>query len=252
MTDIYKAPDASLSNEQLPGEYGSLEKGIAGDYEFNVGNTLTEAWEKTNGAKWTFNVAFALYFVAAFAIMFVANLVMIPFFMNMDPNAGPGPIITASVIQQLVMNLLLMPIAMGLFMLGIKRAVDAPIVASSIFGYFSKMLTILGTLILVYVMVTIGFLLLVIPGIYLSIAYMMALPLVVEKGLSPWAAMEASRKAITKRWFSFLGFFILMTIIIFISMLPLGIGLIWTMPMMMIAFGIIYRNMFGCEASTIN
>lgn len=253
MTDIYKTPDASLNNEQSPGEYGSLEKGITGDYTFSVGDTLSEAWNRTDGAKWTFNMASFLYFIVAFAIMFVTNLVTIPLLMNVDPNTGPGPMFFAVTFgQQIVMNLLLMPIAMGLFMLGLKRSVNAPLSATSIFGYYGKMFSLLGTLILVYLMIVIGYILLIIPGIYLSIAYMMALPLVVEKGLSPWAAMEASRKAITKRWFAFLGFFLLMMIIVFISAIPLGIGLIWTGPMMIIAFGIIYRNVFGCEASSIN
>ena len=32
-------------------------------------------------------------------------------------------------------------------------------------------------------------------------AYLLAIPLVVERGLSPWQALEASRKAITQHWF---------------------------------------------------
>ena len=102
-----------------------------------------------------------------------------------------------------------------------------------------------------YIMVLIGFLLLVIPGIYLMIAYYMAMPLVVEKGMSPWQALETSRKAVTHRWFSVFGFFIVIAIILVVSSIPLGLGLIWTLPMVMIAYGILYRNMFGVEAETV-
>jgi uncharacterized membrane protein len=126
-----------------------------------------------------------------------------------------------------------------------------PISAGSIFGYFSKMFSLLLTMILMYIMVLIGFLLLVLPGIYLAVAYYMAMPLVVEKGMSPWQALETSRKAITHRWFSVFGLFFIMSLILFVSAIPLGLGMIWTLPMLIIAFGILYRNMFGVEADTI-
>ncbi|HEY9051053.1 MAG TPA: hypothetical protein VIQ03_05875, partial [Gammaproteobacteria bacterium] len=71
MNDIYKTPDASLSNQTISGDYGSLEKGINGDFEFAIGSTISEAWAKTKGAKGTFNLAFFIYFLVAIAAMMV-------------------------------------------------------------------------------------------------------------------------------------------------------------------------------------
>ncbi len=42
-----------------------------------------------------------------------------------------------------------------------------------------------------------------------------------------------------------------MIIILSISIIPLGIGLIWTVPMMFNMNGILYRIMFGVEAARI-
>ena len=118
-------------------------------------------------------------------------------------------------------------------------------------GYYASVWRLFVTMLLLYIMVLIGFALLIIPGIYLSIAYYMALPLVAEKGLSPWQALEVSRKTISKRWFTMFFFSIVISLIVMASMIPLGIGLIWTLPMMMIAYGIIYRNMFGVRDETL-
>jgi uncharacterized membrane protein len=159
--------------------------------------------------------------------------------------------VALSLIMQLGLNLIMMPLMVGIMILGIKRSVDAPIKAGFIFGYYSKMIPLLLTMILMYIMIIIGFLLLILPGIYLSVAYYMALPLVAEKDMSPWQALETSRKAITRRWFSVFALFIILSIIVFISAIPLGLGLIWTMPLMIIAFGVLYRNMFGVEAETL-
>lgn len=251
--DIYKTPDASLSTNTTSGDYGSLEKGITGDYEFAVGAALSEAWDKTKGAKGTFNMAFFIYFLVSIAVMMVMQFAMAPLLM-VEPGTAvdPGLIIGATLGQQVIMNLVLMPLGIGIFVLGLRRSLDVPIEATAIFGYYNKTLQLLFTLILMYIMIIIGYVLLVLPGIYLSIAYMMALPLVAEKGLSPWQALEASRKAVSKRWFSMFGFFFLLGIIMMISVIPVGIGLIWTVPMMMIAYGIVYRNMFGAEQETIS
>lgn len=110
----------------------------------------------------------------------------------------------------------------------------------------------LGLYIVMTILILIGFVLLIVPGIYLSIAYAMALPLMAEKEMGIWESLETSRKAITKKWFPFFGFFIVMMLIMLAGALALGIGLIWAMPLTVIAYGIVYRNMFGVEEKTLN
>lgn len=249
MSNVYQTPESNLTNEGLaPGDYGSIEKAISGDYEFSIGSVLSEAWEKTSGAKWQIHLAFFYYFLVLIGLAIVLGIVSAGL---MAVSQDPAAVVTVQVVTQLVINLVGMPMIMGVVIMAIRRSVDAPMSAGTVFSYFSKTLSLFATMILIYLMVVIGLFLLVIPGIYLMISYYMAMPLVVEKGMSPWQAMETSRKAITHRWFSVFGFFIVMMIILIISMIPLGLGLIWTLPMLMIAFGILYRNMFGVEAETI-
>jgi len=91
----------------------------------------------------------------------------------------------------------------------------------------------------------IGFLLLVLPGIYLSIAYVFALPLIADKGLDVWEAMELSRKAVTKNWFKVFGLMLLLGLIFGLGALTLGIGLIWAIPLMFVTlYGLLYPLIF--------
>lgn len=250
MTNVYQAPAASLDPATVAHQgFGSVEKGIAGDYEFSIRKIISEAWEKTSGSKGTIWLAILLYIV-----VFIPVSLIIPFLLDLlglhAPIPGQG-FSTNSIIQmivsQLLINVVVLPLGAGFMMIGLKRVVGAPVSATEVFGYYHKTLPLFGTLLLMYVMIAIGFCLLVLPGIYLSIAYYMAMPLVIEKNLSPWQALEASRKAITHHWFRIFGLGIVLMLIFMLSMLPLGIGMIWTMPMLMIAYGIIYRNMFGYE-----
>jgi uncharacterized membrane protein len=130
-------------------------------------------------------------------------------------------------------------------MMGVKIAVDAPVEVTEIFAYFKKVLVLVGTSILYYLMIIIGLCLLVLPGIYLMVAYLLAFPLVAEKNMGPWEALETSRKAITHHWFKFVGLYLLLALIMLVSAIPLGIGLIWTLPMSTILVGVVYRTVFG-------
>jgi hypothetical protein len=243
MSDIYSAPTAALNTVTEGAEYGSLERGIAGNYQFSVGETLSEAWAKTNGAKWKVHLALGLYLLVYIPVAMLSSFLLIG-------DSSPTAAIGGTILQFVVLMAVVTPLMAGLLMLGVKRAVGAPLAATSIFSYYGKIVPLLITSILSTVLILVGFLLLIIPGIYLSIAYYLAVPLVVEKNLSPWEAMEASRKAIGKRWFAVFGMMIVITLINFVGMIPLGIGLIWTVPMSLIAMGILYRNVFGCSAET--
>ena len=54
---------------------------------------------------------------------------------------------------------------------------------------------------------------------------------VIEKKLSFRSALEASRKLITKKWFSFLGFFLQLVLLNLGGLLLVGIGLFVTIPL---------------------
>jgi hypothetical protein len=41
-------------------------------------------------------------------------------------------------------------------------------------------------------------------------------------------------------------------LVIILAAIPLGIGLIWGAPLVVLAYAILYRDMFGVEDSTIN
>ncbi len=249
MSDAYQTPESNLINDNIStGDYGSIDKAIAGKYEFSIGDVLSEAWEKVKGSKWAFQLGFFYYFLVVIGIVIGLSIV-VGGVVAVSENASA--VIFMEIAIQLGVNLVAMPMVMGTVMMGVKRSVDAPISGAMVFNYFSKMLPLFVTMILIYLIVFIGFMLFVLPGIYLLIAYYMAMPLVVEKGMSPWQAMETSRKAITHRWFSVFAMLLLLFVILIISSIPLGLGLIWTLPLAMIAYGIMYRNMFGIEPATL-
>jgi uncharacterized membrane protein len=73
----------------------------------------------------------------------------------------------------------------------------------------------------------------------------MALPLVIDRGMAPWQALETSRKAITRCWWRMAFTWLLCALIVVVGSLPLLIPLIWILPMVVLVIAVVYRNVFG-------
>ena len=60
--------------------------------------------------------------------------------------------------------------------------------------------------------------------------------------------METSRKCVTQCWFRIFGLLLIVAIIGLLgTVLSLGIGAIWIVPLILLTLGIAYRNLFGYE-----
>ncbi|RKZ77944.1 MAG: hypothetical protein DRR19_27190 [Candidatus Parabeggiatoa sp. nov. 1] len=237
----YQPPTAKLHEDIIAtGEAGgTLTDGIEGNYDFEIMEVIKEAWQKTTGFKGTLLAAGFIIFLVFFALNIALTFIISS--LSLEEN------IAAVLINQLILTAVIYPFMAGIMMLGVRRAVDLPVSFSMAFGYFGYTVSLVIAALIIMVFTTIGLFLLIIPGLYLSVAYLLTVPLIVEKNMGPWRAMESSRKAITHHWFKVFLTYLIMGIIYIISIIPLGIGLIWTLPMMVNVSGILYRIMFGVE-----
>ena len=96
--------------------------------------------------------------------------------------------------------------------------------------------------------ISIGTILLVIPGLYLLVAYMFASYLVVDRHLDFWPAMELSRRTVTPRWFGFFAFVALVVLLNLVGALLLGLGLLVTIPLSFCAVTAAYADIFGFQS----
>lgn len=215
---------------------GSIDRALAGEARWSINDVLGEAWEKQNGMKLSFWLAMIMYMIIIGVLSYVLELVL-------------GAEAIGAVVAQVVIGLVSYPMVAGFAMMGVKRAAGQPISATMIFDYYGRTLPIFLLNLVMFLLIAIGLMLLVVPGIYLMIAYGMAIPLLVDKNMGIWEALETSRKAMTKCWFRYFGLMLLMMLIIMISAIPLGLGLIWTMPTLVLVVGVVYRDLFGVEAS---
>ena len=257
LSDFYKEHTMTEHSEysylDAAGEGASVESAIAGNYDFSISAVLTQAKDNMQGNKGLIWSALAFFVVVSIMFQMISQ-----YFLGasnptlaMAMHAAP-PGVGGVVLQNILNMFISTPLGAGLTMMGIKCAAGAEVRWSEVYAYFDKVLVLVGTTLLMLLMIVIGFLLLIIPGIYLSLAYSFAIPLVLDKGMSPWEALETSRKAVSHHWFKVFGLYLVFGLIVVISVIPLGIGLVWTIPMGLLLKGILYRTIFGYEVQEVN
>ncbi|PYC27253.1 hypothetical protein DMO17_05775 [Aquipseudomonas alcaligenes] len=238
----YAAPVSNLqevSSSQTPTIAEALNRG----YDFRIGDVIGESWRLVKGTKGIIFGGLVIFYV----VMFVATSVLGALFgaIGLLSEASLSAILVGQFVISVLASALTYPFLAGVNMVGIRRAANQPVSFNEVFSGLGLFVPLLITAVVMTVLIYIGSLLLLLPGIYLGVAYMLAMPLVIERGLSPWQALETSRKAISQHWFKVFGLFLVLGLIMALSMIPLGIGLIWSMPLFIISMGVLYRTIFG-------
>ncbi len=208
------------------------------EYDFDIIEIIKEGFRHIDGVKGTFIAAFGAYLVVAVVLQILLAIVF--------PTGTPE---VPNLLNQQIVTILsypvLMPLMVGIIMMAINYSRGENIEFKSIFNYYHLMGKLALAGILIYVMTIIGFVLLVLPGIYLSIAYVFTLPLIADKGMDVWEAMEFSRKTVTKHWFKVFGLLFLLGLIFLAGVMTFGIGLIWAVPLLFLTlYGLLYRSIF--------
>ena len=93
-------------------------------------------------------------------------------------------------------------------------------------------------------LIVLGFALCVIPGIYLAIAWAFALPLVVDKKMDFWEAMQLSMRKVNENFVP-----VLLVILVLYAINSLGssvaLGFLITQPLMVLGINVAYEKLFG-------
>ncbi len=209
--------------------------------DFTVGEALTEAWRRTKGAKGTVWAAMGVMYLVMLALGF--GLVSLQMSSGLDPESAGGVWLGIGIeaLSSAVSTLF----TAGLLYLGVCLAAGKNCSWKMVAAGFPAAVQLLIAAILMTLLVISGVVMLILPGIYLAVGYTLTLPLMLDRGLGPWEAMEKSRKAIHKVWWKVFGLFLVMGIITAVSAIPVGIGLIWTLPMNVVLCGVVYRYLFG-------
>lgn len=93
------------------------------------------------------------------------------------------------------------------------------------------------------ILVVVGFILLIVPGIYLAVRYQFYSFILVDKKLGPIEALRAAGKLTQGRWMQIFLFDLLLIGLNILGAIALGVGLLLTIPTSFFAAAYLYRKL---------
>lgn len=190
-------------------------------YEINITNWINQGWDLVFD---NFKDFFIISLIYVILLLIVSSTIIIKFIF-----AGP--------------------LSVGIFYIIFNKMRGKPINIGDISKGFNFFLAAVLADILITVLVGLGYILLIIPGIIVSALYMFAFPLILEKNMDFWEAMETSRKVVMKNLLEFSVFMLLMYILLFVGFLLVLVGFVVALPIVFAAVAFAYRDVFGLEGA---
>ncbi len=231
------APTAEAAH--LPGD----------DYDLDIGDCISRGWQLVKNNFWPVVgvntlVMIVLIVINQFFGLFTRSAMNSMIVMHQISAGAIAVVFLVSVISAPIYSVL----SAGLFKyyLNLIRGENAGVgEAFSGFGPSIGQLLLLG--LVQFFLVMIGYFLCLIPGIYLAIAWYFAVPLVIDKRLGFWEALELSRKMVSKHWFLVFAFLLVCGLVAAAGIIGCFIGILVTMPISFAALMYAYETIFNAR-----
>jgi len=238
---------------------GSVERALKGDYQIDVKAILTESWQQTLKSRMAINLGLLFSLLLGMLVSFVASS-----YLGGIENVLADP--QAGMLLNVVVTVAIWPFMAGVEMMGVQHAVGLKTNAKMTFAFLNRASWVVLCALFTSVLISIGFQLFVLPGIFLAVTLSLTVPLVIEKNMMPMKAIILSIQALRFKFFPLLSLYslllasvIVLTLPIILllesSLAPLGvviflIGMTFLAPLFYNVKGIIYREIFGIGIAT--
>jgi uncharacterized membrane protein len=145
----------------------------------------------------------------------------------------------------LVSLLITPPLLMGNFIVAAKLLQRQPVEFQDFFSGFHFLLPLVLVWVVSWILVSLGLILLIIPGVYLAVAFLFAPYLVIDRGLDFWSALDISRRTVHPMWFEIFVLAMMLVLLNLAGTLVFGIGLLVSVPLTFCIVTAAYANLFG-------
>lgn len=238
---------------------GNIESALKGDYQIDVKAILNEAWQQTLKSRLAINVGLLFSLILGILVSFVVSSYL----------GGIEAVLTnpeASMLLNVVVTIAVWPFVGGVEMMGVLHAIGMKTDVKMTFSFLKRASWVVLCALFTSVLISFGFQLFILPGVFLAVTLSLTIPLVIEKKMTPMKAIVLSIQTLR---FKFLSLFFLYSILFMLlvalfiplvlllesSFAPLGImilmlGVSFLAPLFYNVKGILYREIFGVSLAT--
>jgi uncharacterized membrane protein len=228
-----------------------IETVLARDFNLDIGACISRSWDLFKAHFWPMVGISALIMLISAAINQILSLGSHSVIQRMIMSRQVSPLgISVVAGTSLLGSPIYTVLTAGTFKYYLRLIRGEPASIADAFAGFSPaagQLILLG--LVTGILNLIGFLLCIIPGVYLSVSWVFALPLVIDRGLGFWEAMEVSRRVVSKHWFITFAFLLVIGLLGACGAIACCIGVLVTIPIALAALMYAYEDIFSRQGS---
>lgn len=200
--------------------------------KFTISGSISYGWEATKSHL----PFFVVIILITLAVNFLPNIIV----QNMQKEV---PLLAG--LLSLALWIVSMLVSLGTIKISLKIFDKKKAEIADLFNGYPQLLNFVIASIIYAILVGVGFILLIVPGVIFGIKYHFYSYLIVDKNMGPLEALKKSGE-ITKgaKWQLFL-LGLACGLVNLVGLLALGIGLLITVPVTMLAYAHVYRKLLG-------
>jgi len=144
------------------------------------------------------------------------------------------------------------PLIAGFHIFCIKKMLGRRAEFADLFTGFNFFIPTLVASLLIALLVSIGTLFCLIPGLVVAAMFKFTYLFIVDKRMDFWPAMQASHAVVKNDYFGFTMFMLLMILVDLLGVLCFIIGILVAVPVTIAAITVAYREIVGFEQRTVD
>lgn len=196
---------------------------------FSISEALSFGWETTKK-----NIGF---FIGVSLIAYVIPQLIISALSGGDPNSDIAGIL------DLIGTIYSMIVGIGVIVITLKLVRGEKPELADLFQHYKLFFNYLIGVLLYGLMVILGLILFIIPGVYLGLKYQFVSYFIVDKKMNPIDAFKASGEATQGNIWHLFGMYCIFIGLTILGALALVVGLFVTTPIIMLAYAYIYDQL---------
>jgi hypothetical protein len=234
------------------------------DYDLDIGRCVADAWNLLTSNFGPVFGGIAIFFLIQIGLGGLAQIPLVGVAFSLANVILTGPLM-GGVYYFLLKHIRRQPAEIGDIFAGFRLAFGQLLLGYLVMVILTFLSALPGLVIAglpIYLMVehhaaevvpilvaALGFVIAIIPAIYLSVGWIFSLPLIIDRQMEFWPAMSASRRMVGKHWWLIFGLTVMCGLIKLAGFAACCVGLFFTLPLAFAAMMFAYESIFSAPAS---
>ena len=237
---------------------------LARDYDLDIGRCIGDSWNLLKG---NFGLIFgggAIFLLIQLGLSGFAQIPFVGLVFSLASLILTGPLM-GGIYYFMLKNIRRQPAEIGDIFAGFRLAFGQLLLGYIVAALLAGLAALPGLAIMgipIFMMIRhhaveagpflaalLGFVIAMIPAIYLGVSWMFSLPLIIDKQMEFWPAMSASRRMVGKHWWLVFGLLVVCGLINLVGFMACCVGIFFSLPIVFGAMMFAYESIFSAPAA---